>query len=119
MRYTDEIPKGFVTASCDWKDGSSLFQGLLTIAAEQGVPFDISRFVYTYSNTHVSPGDRGVSTMFSVADHVLKDSGYDIVQWDTGGDFYLFFIAPLDFTITDVRARQDACENEDDPDWYL
>lgn len=119
MRYTDSsVPEGFVSASCDWKDRHSLFEGLLDIAIKQGVPFDATRFMHVYENSHFGPGDNGVTTAFTVADHILQASGFDIVQCETGGDYYVFYLAPLDFHVPpDIQAMQDACAHEDDPEY--
>lgn len=90
MDTDDRHPQG----SCDWKDWHSCWEDLKKMIANFGIELPDAAYEEIETSTWDRPGGEAVGLTFRILDRHLLPLGYQIVQYDTGGDFYVFQIIP-------------------------
>lgn len=94
-----ERPDASETQSCDWKDICGLIERAGKQLKQLGIAIDIEKLADRRCGScgcTCGGGDYGVTKLFKNLDAALMPFGYEIADYETGGDFYVWQIVPRD-----------------------
>lgn len=89
-----DVDKRHPQGSCDWKDWCTAWEDVKTMIAHFAIKLPDIAYEEVETKTYHCDGGEAVSRMFRIVDYHLLPLGYQIVQYDTGGDFYVFQVIP-------------------------